>query len=63
MTSFTSIVDELRAAGLLDSSMDPHLTAKGRDWLRALEDVDTQEVSERGEASADFVLSTSGLFR
>ena len=54
---------ELRQVGLLDGSTDPHLTAKGRDWLRALEDVETQEVSEFGEQAADLVLSTNGLFR
>ncbi|MGH2730408.1 MAG: hypothetical protein ACRDJI_07330 [Actinomycetota bacterium] len=63
MNSFTSIIEELRSAGLLDSAPDPHLTAKGRDWLRTLEDVGTQEVTEFGESCADLVLSTNGLFR
>ncbi len=54
---------ELRQIGLLDGSPEPHLTAKGRDWLKALEDIETQEVSEYGEQAADLVLSTSGLIR
>jgi hypothetical protein len=54
---------ELRQSGLLDGSPEPHLTAKGRTWLKALEDVETQEVSEFGERAADLVLSTNGLFR
>ena len=54
---------ELRSMGLLDGSPEPHLTAKGRDWLKALEDVEIQEVSEHGELAADLVLSTNGLFR
>ena len=54
---------ELRQMGLLDGSPEPHLTAKGRDWLKALEDVETHEVSEYGERAADLVLSTNGLFR
>ena len=49
--------------GLLDGSPEPHLTAKGRDWLKALEDIETQEVSDLGEQAADLVLSTNGLFR
>lgn len=55
--------DELRSIGLLDGSPEPHLTAKGRDWLKALEDIETHEVSEYGEQAADLVLSTNGLFR
>jgi len=54
---------ELRQVGLLDGSAEPHLTSKGRDWLKALEDVETQEVLEYGEQAADLVLSTNGLFR
>lgn len=54
---------ELRQIGLLDGSPEPHLTAKGRDWLKALEDIETQEVSEYGEQAADLVFSTSGLIR
>ena len=54
---------ELRQAGLLDGSPEPHLTAKGRDWLKALEDIETEEVSEYGEQAADLVQSTSALFR
>ena len=54
---------ELRQVGLLDGSPEPHLTAKGREWLQALGDIETQEVSEYGEQAADLVLSTNGLFR
>ena len=54
---------ELRQIGLLDGSPEPHLTAKGRDWLKALEDIETEEVSEYGEMAADLVQSTSALFR
>ena len=54
---------ELRQVGLLDGSPEPHLTAKGRDWLKTLEDIETGEVSEYGEQAADLVLSTNGLFR
>lgn len=54
---------ELRQIGLLDGSPEAHLTAKGRDWLRALADLETEEVSEYGEQAADLVMSTSGLFR
>ena len=56
-------IDDLRSAGLLDSSPEPHLTAKGRDWLKALEEAETQEVAELGEAAADLILSTNGLIR
>ena len=61
MTAMT--IDELRRVGLLDGSPEPHLTSKGRDWLKYMEDLETQEVSEYGEAAADLVLSTNGLFR
>ncbi len=56
-------IDELREVGLLDGTAQPHLTAKGRDWLKALEDVETQEVTDLGESAADLILSTNGLFR
>jgi hypothetical protein len=56
-------MDELRGLGLLDNSPEPHLTAKGRDWLKTLEDLETQEISELGEDAADLILSTNGLFR
>lgn len=55
------IVEELRQAGLVDSSPSPHLTDKGRDWLAALNNADTTMVIE--DAAEDLVLSTSGLFR
>lgn len=54
---------ELRRLGLLDGSPEPHLTAKGRDWLKALGDIETQEVSDLGEQAADLILSTSGIIR
>ncbi len=56
-------IDELREVGLLDGTPQPHLTPKGRDWLKALEDAETQEVSDFGESAADLILSTNGLFR
>jgi hypothetical protein len=55
--------EELQQVGLLDMGPQPHLTQKGRDWLKALEDVETHEVSEIGESAADLILSTNGLFR
>ena len=54
---------ELRQAGLLDGAVEPHLTSKGRVWLKLLEDAETQEVSDLGESAADLILSTNGLFR
>jgi predicted transcriptional regulator len=61
--SFSRMIEELRQAGLLDQAESPHLTPKGREWLRALEDAETQEVADLGEDAADLVLSTSGIFR
>ncbi|MGH2735252.1 MAG: hypothetical protein ACRDKZ_06720 [Actinomycetota bacterium] len=63
--AFTKMMTELQAAGLLDFSSDvPHLTDKGRDYLRILDDAGSHEVAEVGEdAAADLVLSTNGLFR
>ena len=59
MTTLT----ELRDKGLVDNVGDPHLTDKGRVWLRALADLETDEVVDNGEAAADLVLSTNGIFR
>ena len=56
-------IEQLRAAGLCDATTTPHLTTKGRTWLRMLEDLETQEVVDGTESSADFVLSTNGLSR
>ena len=53
---------ELVEAGLLTSGDHPHLSHKGREWMRTLEDVDHQTV-DLSEAAADLVLSTSGLYR
>ena len=47
----------------LDEQTSPHLTTKGRDWLRALEELETSEIVENDELQADLVLSTSGIFR
>lgn len=55
--------EELMQAGLCDGSDEYHLTAKGRDWLRALEEMQQRESLRDVEASEDFVLSTSGIFR
>ena len=52
-TSFSRMIKDLRAAGLLDQAEIPHLTPKGREWLRALVDAETQEVTERGEQARD----------
>ncbi|MGH2746304.1 MAG: hypothetical protein ACRDKB_00045 [Actinomycetota bacterium] len=57
----TAIFSELIDAGLLDGPDLPHLIEKGRDWLRILEDAETQEVAD--QSAADLVLSTNGLFR
>ncbi len=57
-------LNDLRDKGLVEPMTgDLHLTNKGRDWLRALSDVQTSEVMESGEAAADLVLSTNGIFR
>jgi hypothetical protein len=56
-------MEELIQTGLCDSSTEPHLTLKGRDMLRRLEDLETQEVVDQNEAAADLVLSTNGIFR
>jgi hypothetical protein len=61
--STTPILEELFDVGLIDGAGGPHLTPKGRNWLRTLEDVETSEVAESGETAADLVLSTNGLFR
>jgi hypothetical protein len=37
---------DLLRAGLLESEPKPRLTAKGRDWLRTLEGLHTEEVME-----------------
>ena len=56
-----AVLDQLVDAGLVTSSVDPHLSDKGRDWLRNLEDLEQHEVQLDG--AADLVLSCSGLFR
>ena len=56
-------LSQLLEAGLLDDLSSPHLTDKGRDWLRTLAEVETTEVVENGEVQADLVLSTNGIFR
>ena len=56
-------MEELRGAGLLDEATEPHLTPKGRDWLRMLEELETREVVDAGEMAADLVMSTSGIYR
>jgi hypothetical protein len=59
----TVTLEEMREAGLLTESSEPHLSDRGRDLLRALEDLETQDVVDTNEAAADLVLSTNGLFR
>jgi hypothetical protein len=56
-------MDELILAGLCDESTEHHLTGKGRDWLRTLGDLETQEVVDVQDAAADLILSTNGIFR
>jgi hypothetical protein len=56
-------LEEMREAGLLTESLEPHLSDRGRDLLRALEDLETQDIVDTNEAAADLVLSTNGLFR
>ena len=55
------LINELREAGLLQGMEPFHLTEKGRDWLRQLEDVETRDVAE--DQSADFVLSINAISR
>lgn len=54
-------MEELVIAGFCDDAQEPHLTAKGRDWLQALEQVEAQIRFQ--DAAEDLVLSTNGLFR
>ena len=56
-------MEELIQTGLCDGSTEHHLTLRGRDMLRRLEDLETQEVVDQNEAAADLVLSTNGIFR
>ena len=57
------IDEELRRAGLATQGQIPSLTPKGREWLRAMEDLETEEVAAGGEAAADLILSTNALIR
>ena len=62
MTTITAIlINELREAGLLQGMEPSHLTEKGREWLRQLEDVETRDVAEA--QSADFILSINAISR
>jgi hypothetical protein len=56
-------IDDLLHAGLLEPKPEPHLSPKGRDWLRVLEGLQTDEVTLAGSSDEDFVQSTSALFR
>lgn len=58
-----TVLDELVQMGLCETLESPHLTAKGRDWMRALENVEAHEEFDRDERAADLILSTNGLFR
>ena len=55
--------EELVQAGLCEGPDGHHLTAKGRDWLHALEEVQVSELLDLNDAAADLVLSTNGLYR
>jgi hypothetical protein len=59
----TIIIDQLRHAGLATRTQFPSLTPKGREWLRAMEGLETEEVAAGGEAAADLILSTNALIR
>lgn len=54
------LLNELRDAGLLTFG-EEHLTDKGRDWLRQLEDLETRDIAE--EWAADFVNSINAISR
>jgi hypothetical protein len=56
-------LEEMREAGLLTESLEPHLSDRGRDLLRALESLESQDPADGNEAAADLVLSTNGIFR
>ena len=58
-----TMTEELQQIGLCDEAAQPHLTQKGREWLRLLGEMESLEVVDIGEADADFVLSTNGIFR
>ena len=60
--STTIALDELRNAGLIDGPGAPHLTDKGWDWLRILEDARGMQPAD-SEWAADLVLSVNGLSR
>lgn len=64
-----TLINELREAGLLLGS-EPFLSDKGREWLRQLDDVETETLVADVEThalaedwAADFVLSTSAISR
>ena len=57
-------VEDLRTVGLIDQDMNhPHLTNKGREWLRSLEELETQEVADSMDTTMDLILSSHGLLR
>lgn len=56
----THTIDQLRHAGLLQGS-EPHLTDKGRNWLRALESVRSNEGSPRRGSSDEFLYLPDAL--
>jgi hypothetical protein len=55
--------EDLVQAGLCDESEQHHLTPKGRDWLQALEQMQSADAADFNDAAADLVLSTNGIFR
>lgn len=54
------IINELREAGLL-AGIEPHLTEKGREWMRQLEDLDHKDAAT--EWAADLVESVNAISR
>lgn len=59
------LFDDLRGTDLVSEGSAPLLTDKGREWLRALEELQEGEVSQSGEALSGEGLapSISGLVR
>lgn len=54
------IINELREAGLL-AGIEPHVTDKGREWLRQLEELDHEQAA--AEWAADLVESVNAISR
>lgn len=55
------MINEMLELGLLEGLESPHLTHKGQEWMRQLEDLDSEAVTH--DWAADLVLSVNGLSR